>query len=210
MIKKEHYKTREDGVELYRTFSDTDHLIRNKRTGHTYGDAIDISEAEEYEEEADHIEMEGAETYDEVLAVKTEMADDIAKVTRKINYIGLTDNEALSVKELYPRWEDKVNSTIEMGYITLYNDKLWRARQTHTALEIYPPSLDTASLYEVIVKDHEGTMEDPIPYTPPMEIFEGKYYTQYDVLYKCTRSSGVALTHDLFDLRGMYVELIEK
>lgn len=206
MIKKEHYKTREDGVELYRTFSDTDHKIRNKRTGHIYGDAIDITEGEEYEEEADYIEIEGAETYEEVLAVKAEMTDDIKKVTRKINRIGLTDNEALSVKELYPRWEDKVDMTIEAGYITLYDDKLWKARQTHTALAIYPPSMDTAALYEVIVKEHEGTLEDPIPYTPPMGIFEGKYYTQYDVLYKCTRDSGVALTHDLAVLVGTYVE----
>lgn len=206
MIKKEHYKTREDGVELYRTFSDTDHKIRNKRTGYTYEDAIDISEDEEYEEETDYIELEGAETYEEVLAVKEEMTDDIKKVTRKINRIGLTDNEALSVKELYPRWEDKVDMTIEAGYITLYDDKLWKARQTHTALAIYPPSIDTAALYEVIVKEHEGTLEDPIPYNPPMEIFDGKYYMQYDVLYKCTRDSGVALTHDLHDLRGIYVE----
>ena len=210
MIKKESYMTREDGVELYRTFSDTDHKIRNKRTGNVYGDAVDVSEAEEYEEVDEYIELEGASTYEEVLEVSTSITEEANKVTRKINYIGLTDNQALSVKELYPRWEDKVNTTIEMGYITLYNDKLWRARQTHTALEVYPPSLDTASLYEVIVKDHEGTMEDPIPYTPPMEIFEGKYYTQFDVLYKCTRDSGTALTHDLFDLRGIYVELIEK
>jgi hypothetical protein len=51
-------------------------------------------------------------------------------------------------------------------------------------------------------------MEDPIPYTPPMEIFEGKYYTQYDVLYKCTRNSGIALSHDLYDLKGIYVEIV--
>ena len=196
-------------MKLYRTYSDTDHLIRNKRTGHTYSDAVDISETEEYEEEADHIEMEGAETYDEVLAVKEQMTEESAKVTRKINYIGLTDNEALSVKELYPRWEDKVDMTIEQGYITLYNDTLWRARQTHTAMAIYPPSMDTAALYEVIVRDHEGTESDPIPYTPPMEIFEGKYYIQYDVLYKCTRDSGTALSHNLADLVGLYVEVIK-
>jgi hypothetical protein len=166
----------------------------------------DWRDASQEEQEA-YTDLDGCNNYDEVLAVKEQVADETKKLTRKINYIGLTDNQALSVKELYPRWEDKVNSTIEMGYITLYNDKLWRARQTHTALEIYPPSLDTASLYEVIVKDHEGTMEDPIPYTPPMEIFEGKYYTQYDVLYKCIRSSGTALNHDLYDLKGMYVEL---
>lgn len=157
------------------------------------------------EEQEAYTDLEGCNNYDEVLAVKTEMADDIAKVTRKINYIGLTDNEALSVKELYPRWEEKVDMTIEAGYITLYNDSLWRAKQTHTALAIYPPSMDTAALYEVIVKDHEGTESDPIPYTPPMEIFADKYYTQNDVLYKCTRDSQTALTYNLADLVGMYV-----
>lgn len=162
------------------------------------------------EEQEAYTDLEGCNNYDEILEVKEQVADETKKVTRKINYIGLTDNQALSVKELYPHWEDKVNTTIEEGYITLYNDNLWKARQTHTALEIYPPSIDTASLYEVIVKTHEGTMEDPIPYTPPMEIYEGKYYTQFDVLYKCTRDSGTALTHDLFDLRGTYVELVER
>ena len=169
----------------------------------------DWRDASQEEQEA-YTDLDGCNNYDELLAVKEQVADETKKVTRKINYIGLTDNQALSVKELYPKWEDKVNTTIEEGYITLYNGNLYRARQTHTALEIYPPSLDTASLYEVIVKTHEGTMDDPIPYTPPMEIYEGKYYTQFDVLYKCTRDSGTALTHDLFDLRGTYVELIER
>lgn len=206
MIKKEHYKTREDGVELYRTFSDTDHLIKKVADGVTYGDAIDISENEEYEEVDGYIDLEGPDSYEEILEV-TEKSETIV---RKINRLNLSNNEALSVKGLYPKWEDKIDSTIEVGFITLYDGNLWRARQTHTALEIYPPSVNTASLYEVIVEEHDGTMEDPIPYTPPMEIFEGKYYTQFGVLYKCTRDSGTALAHDLFDLRGLYVELIEK
>lgn len=29
----------------------------------------------------------------------------------------------------------------------------------------------------------------------PMEVFEGKYYEQYGVTYRCARSSGVALAH---------------
>ena len=161
------------------------------------------------EEQEAYTDLEGCNTYAEVLEVKEQMTEESAKVTRKINYIGLTDNEALSVKELYPRWEDKVDMTIEEGYITLYNDSLWRARQTHTALAIYPPSMDTAALYEVIVRDHEGTESDPIPYTPPMEIFKDKYYTQNDVLYKCTRDSQTALTYNLADLVGLYVEVIK-
>lgn len=209
MIKKEFYKEREDGVRLFRTFSDTDHKIRNKRTSEVYTDAIDIVEDEEYEEVEEYIEMEGASTYEEVLAVKASVETERANTTRKINHINLTDEEALSVKELYPRWENKIGKTIEVGYITLYKDKLWRARQTHTPLEIYPPSLETASLYEEIDKEHDGTLEDPIPYAPPMEIFEGKYYEQSGVVYRCTRNSEVALAYDLSALTGLYVEEVK-
>lgn len=206
MIKKEFFKTREDGVRLYRTYSDTDHKIRNKRTSEVYTDAIDIVEDEEYEEMEDYIELEGASTYEEVLAVKASVETERANTTRKINHINLTDEEALSVKELYPRWEDKIGKAIEEGFITLYKDNLWRARQTHTPLEIYPPSLETASLYEAIDKEHSGEVDDPIPYTPPMEIFEGKHYIDNGVVYLCTRGSGTALTHSLADLVGIYVE----
>ncbi len=202
MIKKEHYRTREDGVELYRTFSDTDHLIKKVADGVTYGDAIDISENEEYEEVDGYIDIEGPETYDEIL----NMMEETSIIMRKINRIPLTNNEALSVKNFYPRWEDKVGTTIEVGFITLYGGNLWKARQTHTALEIYPPSLNTASLYEVIEKEHEGTLADPIPYMPPMEIFEGKYYVEEEETYKCTRDSGTTLTHPLSALVGLYVE----
>jgi hypothetical protein len=65
--------------------------------------------------------------------------------------------------------------------------------------------MDTAALYEVVDYQHEGTESDPIPYTPPMEIFADKYYIQYDVLYKCTRDSQTALSHNLADLVGLYV-----
>lgn len=197
-----------EGCYLSKTGANGERIYVTAITGANVNEA-DWRDASQEEQEA-YTDLEGCNNYDEVLAVKEQFADETKKLTRKINYIGLTDNEALSVKELYPRWEDKVNTTIEAGYITLYNDNLWRARQTHTAMEIYPPSLETASLYEVIVKEHEGTIEDPIPYNPPMEIFEGKYYTQYDVLYKCTRDSCTALSHDLHDLKGMYVELIER
>ena len=204
MIKKEFFKTREDGVELYRTYSDIDHLIKKVADGNVYGDAIDISESEEYEEVEGYIELEGPDTYEDIL----KNVENMESTTRKINRIGLTNNEALSVKELYPRWEDKVGSTIEVGFITLYDGNLWRARQTHTAMEAYPPSIHTASLYEVINEEHEGSMEDPIPYNPPMEIFAGKYYSEDGVIYLCTRDSGTALSHSLNDLINIYVELV--
>ena len=197
--KEGHYlsRTSENGERIYVT------AIKGANINES-----DWRDASQEEQEA-YTDLDGCNYYDEVLAIKEQVADETKKVTRKINYIGLTDNQALSVKELYPKWEDKIGSTIEAGFITLYDGNLWKSRQTHTALEVYPPSVATAAIYEVVVYQHEGTMEDPIPYTPPMEIFEGKYYTQFDVFYKCTRDSGTTLSHDLYDIRGLYVELVD-
>lgn len=71
------------------------------------------------------------------------------------------------------------------------------------SIDIYKTDI----LNEVIEVEHEGTETDPIPYTPPMEIFEGKYYVEDNQLYLCTRYSGTALSHPLSALVGLYVEL---
>ena len=41
-IVKEFYKTREDGVNLYRTYSDENKIIKQVETGSTYEEAIDV------------------------------------------------------------------------------------------------------------------------------------------------------------------------
>ena len=45
MIIREHHKTRSDGVELYRTYSDAGCLIRQVETGAEYSEAIDVANA---------------------------------------------------------------------------------------------------------------------------------------------------------------------
>lgn len=42
MIRKEFYLTREDGVNLYRTYSDEGYKIKQVQTGAIYDEAIDI------------------------------------------------------------------------------------------------------------------------------------------------------------------------
>lgn len=54
----------------------------------------------------------------------------------------------------------------------------------------------------------ESEVKDSIPYDNNMELEQGKYYTQDDVLYLCTRDSGQALTHNLSELVGLYVEVV--
>lgn len=121
----------------------------------------------------------------------------------------ITDEEALKRPLLVYSWDTYVGKALAAGQVVSHDGKLWRVRQAVAAvLENQPPSLDTAALYEVIEVEPAGTQDDPIPYTPPMEIFNGKYYTQGGVLYKCTRDSGQALSHDLAALVGLYVEVI--
>lgn len=56
--------------------------------------------------------------------------------------------------------------------------------------------------------DADGTIDNPIPYSKPMEIFEGKYYIQDGVKYKCTRNSGMPMSYNLYELIGQYVEKV--
>lgn len=44
MIKREFYETRNDGVSLYRTYSDTKHYIKQVETGVIYAEAIDTED----------------------------------------------------------------------------------------------------------------------------------------------------------------------
>lgn len=136
------------------------------------------------------------------------------QVTQEIileNYnsrVDISDSEALDRMIVIFDWERYVGKTLKQGQVVVHDDKVWRVRQEHTVLEVYPPSLNTASLYEVIEIIPTGEKDDPIPYTPPMEIFEGKYYSEENLLYLCSRDSGTALTHRLADLIGIYVEKV--
>lgn len=118
----------------------------------------------------------------------------------------ISNEEALDYMAIIYPWDYYLDKVLTEGMMVTYEDKPWRVRQTHTPLEIYPPSLATASLYEAIDKEHSGEADDPIPYAPPMEIFEGKHYIEDGVVYRCTRNSGTALSHRLADLVGLYVE----
>lgn len=56
-IVKEFYKTREDGVNLYRKYSDQNYTIKKVGTDEVYEEAIDVEDAPyEYEETTELIE----------------------------------------------------------------------------------------------------------------------------------------------------------
>lgn len=131
-----------------------------------------------------------------------------------VNTVSMTANKALEMQILFPIWGEEdaeFGKEVEVGFrlrvVKDDSDTLYEVIQKHTLSKEWEPGINTASLYKVVEIEHTGTQEDPIPYTPPMEIFNGKYYTQNDILYKCTRDSEIALSHDLSALVGIYVEL---
>lgn len=121
----------------------------------------------------------------------------------------ITDEDALKRPLLVYEWDTYIGKSLKTGQIVSYKSKLYRVRQDiSTVIESHAPQLSTAALYEVIEVASAGTIDDPIPYTPPMEIFNGKYYTQNGVKYKCIRDSQTALSHNLADLVALYVEVV--
>ena len=119
----------------------------------------------------------------------------------------LSDTDALQGVELFDEWLPDTDYSI--GDRRRYDGVLYKARQTHTSQAIYPPSI-TPALWEEVAEPGQGdTPENPIPYNNNMELFEGKYYSQYDVVYICTRSTGTAVYNDLADLVHIYVEVYE-
>ena len=118
----------------------------------------------------------------------------------------IADKEALDRALVIYDWDYYIGKSLQAGQVVVHDGSVYRVRQDIAqVLDVYPPSIDTAALYEVIVMTATGEKDDPIAYTPPMEVFSGKYYTQDDELYLCTRDSGTALSHDLKDLVGIYV-----
>ena len=121
----------------------------------------------------------------------------------------ITDSEALDRPLLIYMWDTYIGKSLKSAQCVSYNNKIYRVRQDiNVVLENQHPSTNTAALYEIIELQATGTIDDPIEYTPPMEIFNGKYYTQNGVKYKCIRDSQTALSNNLSDLVALYVEVV--
>lgn len=124
----------------------------------------------------------------------------------------LEDNVALTAVELFPKWKDLVKAAkkVTKGFRFQHDNKLYRTEQPeYVFVEHYVPgSVGTESLFSKVDETHTGTIDDPIPYETNMEICNGLYYKQNDVVYLCIRDSGQPLQHDLAVLVGNYVEVV--
>lgn len=73
MIVREFYRTRKDGVSLYRTYSDAGYMIRQVQTGAEYDEAIDVADAPyTYEETETKIQTDDT---DDTAALRERLTD---------------------------------------------------------------------------------------------------------------------------------------
>ena len=170
-------------------------------------------EAAQAQYEADHAQMEDMETSLLILSggnITPERSLELRPVMEQAAQ-SLEDAVALTAVELYPRWKELAEEgcEVEKGFRFQHEDKLYRTEQPkYTFVNIYVPGrTGTESLFSKVDESHSGTISDPIPYETNMEIYQNLYYSQYGVVYRCIRSSGQPLYHDLAVLVGLYVEV---
>ena len=133
----------------------------------------------------------------------------------------LTDEQAVSVPELYPLWDGNsvpvYDETDEKHPQTRVRGRtsglLYKCRHSHTTQEDWPPEI-TPDLWAVISEGHAGTIDDPIPAERGMEYTYGLYY--YDSedgrVYLCQRggeTGSIVLQYLPHELTGNYFTLVE-
>lgn len=119
--------------------------------------------------------------------------------------VELPDEKAAMIPLCYDAWT--TDKAYKVGDRVECDGKLWKCRQAHTSQENWKPSIETASLWEVIDVEHAGTLEDPIPYDQTMTVYNGKYYLEDGITYKCVRDSGQPLYATCASLVGNYFEV---
>ena len=127
-------------------------------------------------------------------------------VRSQINTMAVDDNTALRMREFYPEWASDTDYTA--GYKVQYGGKLWRCVQAHTSQAGWEPE-NATSLWTEICETHDGTIDDPIPYSGNMALENGKYYSQSGKTYLCTRDTVNPVYNPLAELVGLYVEVTE-
>lgn len=147
---------------------------------------------------------------------KTVQKQNVSFNVAKIVAQSFDDEQALTVKGIYPTFDDLVaqNYTAgNIGYKFTYNDELYKTAQKNLTFQgQYVPGQGTESLYTHINETHTGSLEDPIPAFANMEYFQGKYYIENGVIYLCNSElakDGIVLQFTPSDLVGTYFEKVE-
>lgn len=117
----------------------------------------------------------------------------------------LSDTDALEAVELFPVWQTDTDYAVDARCRD--GGELFKCQQAHHSQADWSPSV-TPALWQKVEQPGQGdTPDNPIPWAWGLQIYNGKYYAQNDVLYRGIRDSGIGIFADLSALMGNYVEV---
>ena len=125
--------------------------------------------------------------------------------------VEMTDEEALEYEVCYPTWYSRIGMEAVVGERLWYDNGLYKCRQAHTISEAWNPK-DTPALWANVSEESQeadGSREHPYQWEQGMTAYEGKYYTENNTLYLCTRDSGNPLYFPISSLIGTYFQIAE-
>lgn len=161
---------------------------------------IDENEVQNIQDSKTNIQIESLSDLEQITANIQEIDKAKNAIKYSINALDLNNNDTIKYKDYLPDWNDYVGKSLPKDFKFRYNNQPYKTLQyINVVLSDQTPDI-VYSLYKVINEEHEGTLEDPIPYTQQMSIEKGKYYIQYDVVYIAIQST---LTGQPYDLRDM-------
>ena len=158
--------------------------------------------------------MYKAETLPEVQAE----AQAAAVLVAQMHAQGLTDEQALQCRAIYPAWSPDSVQYAE-DYKVLHDDVLYKCISAHTSQADWAPGAAPSLWTAIETGEHAGTLEDPIPVpetvtTAGMEYEKGKYYREGGKTYLMDREGmdeeeKITLYFPPSALTGQYFSLAE-
>lgn len=158
---------------------------------------IDENEVENIQDSKANIELNSIEDLEQITSNIEQVNEAKEAIKYSINALDLSNNDTIKFKDYLPDWNDYINKSMPKDFKFQYNNQPYQTIQyINVVLSDQTPDI-VYSLYAIINEEHEGTLEDPIPYQQQMAIEKGKYYIQYDVVYIAIQNMPTGMPYDL-------------
>ena len=158
---------------------------------------IDENDVQNIQDSKANIELNSIEDLEQITANIEEIDKAKNAIKYSINALDLSNNDTIKFKDYLPDWTDYVGKSLPINFKFKYNNQPYQTLQyINVVLNNQTPDI-TYSLYAIINEEHEGTLEDPIPYVQQMSIEKGKYYSQYGITYLAIQDMPTGMPYDL-------------
>ena len=158
---------------------------------------IDKNDVQNIQDSKANIELNSIEDLEQITSNIEQINEAKEAIKYSINALDLSNNDAIKFKDYLPDWNDYIDKSLPKDFKFKYNNQPYQTIQyINVVLDNQTPDI-TYSLYKVINEEHDGTLENPIPYVQQMAIEKGKYYIQYDVVYLAIQDMPTGMPYDL-------------